>query len=135
LLVSLHISHSYLFDLEGYWTIGQVTSLGAELPHLSFFAFSCSTTLKWVSSFSLSHPSLHSPLHMGPHAVLDWFLPYDSNLHMCHSGIMLHLVMTHFPWLSYDSHLAVYPHQHYESLGLCILTCFQGLCSLPLHFR
>src|SRR5690606_12354012 len=71
LLVSLHISHFYLFDLEEYWTIGQGTSLGAELPHLSFFVFSCSTTLKWVSSFSLSHPILHSPLHVGPHAVLD----------------------------------------------------------------
>src|SRR5690606_1813936 len=71
ILVSLYISHSYLFDLEGYWTIEQGTSLGAELPNLSFFAFSCSTTLKWVSSFSLSHPTLHSPLHVGPYAVLD----------------------------------------------------------------
>src|SRR5690606_18802732 len=60
---------------------------------------------------------------------------YDSHLHMSHSGNLLHLAMTHFPWLSYNSHLAMYSHQHYESLGLCILACFQGLCSLPLHFR
>src|SRR5690606_21391776 len=71
LLVSLHISHSYLFDLEGYWTTEQGTSFGAELPHLSFFAFSCSTTPKWVSSLSLSHPTLHSPLLVGSPAVLD----------------------------------------------------------------
>src|SRR5690606_33597111 len=46
LLVSLYISHSYLFNLEGYWTTGQGTSLGAELPYITFLSFSCLTILK-----------------------------------------------------------------------------------------